>query len=566
MKTRQISLLGLLRYQLREKLALYRDGSKRIDIAGSLLSAALAVAFMWVFVYILGGFADMYLDIQVNYVTDITARMTELLTIGYAVVFVVCVVSGINTTNRELFNNSSMTLYVAMPVSKFTLYISKLVWAYLGQLAACAVIVLPFNITLGVMTGMGTSYYIMTALFCFVLPLMAMSVASILALPVHYISKKLGQYYVLILVVSVVLMVGAFVVYMQLLELLQQMLVTGEIRLLFTAQFMYNIGNVVSSMIPVVWLANITLGSATAANISFVCGFAIVSVSVSLLLCRVTFGMALRSSQLEQTNTMLRMHRLPPSSPMGALVRKEFMSVLRTPSYAMQYFGVAIILPLLVYMSLTMGNTLVYQLVYIDCSFELALTLTILYCSLTNTFCATNISREGDMIHCIKAMPLSATAVVNSKVLFCMIVASLSQLANSIVLIATGSLGVLEALFVLVAGLLLALAQICMATRLDINHPNVSHEGDVITDSNSVVSTVVLVGLASSLVLGGSAMYFSIVQNLLYNAGLIASVVSSTLFTTLVVGVIAVLLAVCGIVFLRKGLVAKLNAIGGNTK
>ena len=96
---------------------------------------------------------------------------------------------------------------------------------------------------------------------------------------------------------------------------------------------------------------------------------------------------------------------------------------------------------------------------------------------MTNTFCTTNITRDGRTALKSKMFPVKACKLMFAKVLFCAIVSSAAVAASTLVLIITslfeeGGLAVKEALLCGLVAFLFSMAQIFIATRMDLNHAN----------------------------------------------------------------------------------------------
>lgn len=171
------------------------------------------------------------------------------------------------------------------------------------------------------------------------------------------------------------------------------------------------------------------------------------------------------------------------------------------------YFSVAVIMPMMVYFCMSVGASLVVKLIGVNCNVELAIFLTLLFGSLTNVFCTTNISRDGAMFYSVKAMPVSYKSVFFSKVFLCMVVTAFSQAISALLLFATGYLSLWIALFLFAAGMLCSFAQICFATRSDFNHAKFSTEEDgEIKVSGNTVSTIIVLGMLASFLIGGAVL------------------------------------------------------------
>ena len=124
------------------------------------------------------------------------------------------------------------------------------------------------------------------------------------------------------------------------------------------------------------------------------------------------------------------------------------------------------------------------------------------------------------MFYVVKAMPFDYKFVFFSKISLCMVVTVISQLASAILLLSTGNLGWGDAAFIFVVGTLFCFVYICVATRYDFNHARFSTEDDgEIKESDNVVSALIVLGLLSSVLVGG-AVFVTRILMLLSNSTL----------------------------------------------
>ena len=148
-------------------------------------------------------------------------------------------------------------------------------------------------------------------------------------------------------------------------------------------------------------------------------------------------------------------------------------------------------------------------------NFEIALLLTVLFGSLTNTFCAINISREGRSFYMQKTLPIRYSKMLGVKIGLNFVVTMLSVGISTLVITLQGFIEPMEAVFVFAVGIILGLAQICFATRKDLNHPYFPTEEDnTVKESNGNVSTIIILGMIISLVVGGVPLVYSVLDSL----------------------------------------------------
>ena len=204
--------------------------------------------------------------------------------------------------------------------------------------------------------------------------------------------------------------------------------------------------------------------------------------------------------------------RFVKRSRFASLLAKEFMIVTRTADYAYMYLTTAAVMPVMAFYSAKMASSMVVGLFgnEMNLSFEICTFIVILYSTLTNTFCSTNISRDGYMSMTQKTLPYSPASILGSKIVFCAIVAEASLAIACIVLCATGIESVADGIITFIAASAFAFAQIVGATKKDLTNPHFSRAEDgQIRESNSTVSSVLAIGLGMSFLIGFALLFSS---------------------------------------------------------
>lgn len=542
---------SLLKKQLLEDFSFAR-GKKRVDVLGIFLSLFLAAAFIGVVAYVFSKFIPVYSSITYNHILDASARQFDILTVVYTAVLITGVFSAIRNINHSIFESDDIKILVCLPVNPAALLLTKLCGVYLRSLFTTVLIVLPVNVIFGIVSDAPLYYGFMTVIVCLILPLLNISIATIFALPAYYVKRLLGGKYVLSLILIVVFLGVIFWGYSAILSTLKLLLERREITLFFNNDTMTAIITTTKFLYPANLLANILLKRDMLFTTLTLLGVIISSSAIGFFIFKHLLSRAMQQ-QYQQSKTRFVYHhqrsKQHRTNVFFALVKKEFLSVLRVPSYAFQYFVVAIIMPLMVYFSLSLLISLVNNLIFINCTFELCIFVITIFSVLTNTFCATNISRDGKMFFYSKTLPFTHRQVVFSKLFFCGVVSTLSLLACAIMIGSLNYVSAGKAVFIFFVTLCLSFAQIAFATRMDFNHPHFSSEnGGEIKESNSTISTIIVLGLIFAVIIGGISLFLSLFVKIKY------PVIVGDLTTYLIVAFCAIVMLGGGIGYLLKGL------------
>lgn len=506
--------VGLLKTLLKKKFdeskSVFKD--KNFDKTGLVLKVLICLGFIVSFVFLFLRFSGTYLNVTIYGKTDMQRRAYEMLSIAYACVVAILTVTSVGHLNYAMFKRQENALYSAMPIDATTLFLAKITEVYFKQFALSAVFILVVNVTL--ITQIGVTFWnVFATLYMIIfLPSIAIFIASVLILPLKKLARIFKGRFVLTFIAVTVLLALCFVAYYYVLQLVKQVLLGEEIKYFFDEKKMNAISQTVKWLFPGNIFAGMAVGISPVKNLFLSLLTATLCWLVSMVIGTLLFSKAMKDKTNGDRDFCRKAVPIGKSSSVvAALMKKEFLTIFRTSSYMFSYFSVAVIMPLMVYFCISLGSSMAYSLTGVDTAFELAVFLTVLFGAMTNTFCATNISREGSMFYSIKAMPVSAKQYVMSKVLLCLIVSGASNILNAVILMSTRYVSVGEGLVVAVAGIALAFAQICFATRLNLAHARFSEDEDGETDrSDELVSKIIIIGLVSAAVLGGVLLFIKV--------------------------------------------------------
>ena len=374
---------------------------------------------------------------------------------------------------------------------------------------------MPFVAVFASVTKQGAGYVILGLLAAFIIPVMSLSVSSVLAMPYYYVKKFFSSKYVCLLVIVTLVLFALFYCYATVLDFLKTLMSTGEIKFFFSEKTMTTIISLTKNLVPANFIAAFTLKTDVWKNLGIIAAITVATGAIGILITSLLYNKAMKTRATAGAIMIFAKksaaRKLPPFL---SLLKKEFNLVMFTPDYAVQYFTVAAIMPLMVYFCMGIGKNFLSSLVFVQSDFELAILLTVLFGALTNTFCATNVSRDGKSFYVEKTLPLSINEIMGAKIALSFAVAVLSVGIAATVLLAKKYVSAGEGVFVFFVGAMMALSQILYATRKDLNSPQFSLEEDnVVRESNNNVSIIVVLGLVSAMLLGGIPLFVNVLSN-----------------------------------------------------
>ena len=488
----------------------FRAHKGRFDLIGSLLSLLTTVLVGAVFVILVSTIVENYVLVEMYKVYAPLERAKELLNLFYTAIIIATAFVCMEKMRNTLTQKKDKELFLRLPVKQRTIFMSKLctlmVWNYIFALLMMGAVNLIFYLVLkpGVVFW---QYSLVAWLF---LPMTAFLIATVFLVPYIKFIEFISNKYLLMFLLLSAMVIGAFVLYSGLLEILQSLMETGSIKFLFNEKFVVTLQTLLKYAYPANCFASIVLGENIFNSLLVVIGVTLVAfATVYLISKRLYYATLYKNENKRQKGRKRRSFKV--SSPLWALIKKEFISVFREPKHLFSYFAIATAMPVMVYCCYTLFESLIKNAIGLSVNFPLALLVVLIFSILTNTFCATNITRDGLTALKSKMFPVKAALLLLAKVLFCGVVSSIAVIASVVMLAKTTSLSASDAWICGGIALLFSMAQIFIATRMDLNHAKVSASpAEVERLNNRTVAKVVFLGLILALAMGIAALFISV--------------------------------------------------------
>lgn len=491
---------------------------KRFDLLGALTSLIFTLAIAGVFGLLIYAIADGYLDVKVDRVLDPMARAYELLNAVYTIVIVALGIMCLEKMRSTLTRTSDTPIFLRLPVKNGTIFRAKfsalLLWTYV----AAFLLIVPVNLIFFFTLEADVDFLVRTLFVYLLLPMVSFLIATILILPYMVIIKFLSTRYFLSFIALSILVVGAFFGYSVILGVLRDLFATGSISFLFSNEFVEFLTTVNQYTYPANSLAAVQMGVDMQTSLIIAISVAVVALLVAFFTTGGLYRLVLyrnrdgRKSRAKRSSG--RKRRVT-----GSLLRKEFITVYREPKYLFSYFTIAFAMPFMTYCSYTLLAELVKNAIGLRLELALSLIVVLVFSILTNTFCATNITRDGKSALKAKSFPVKASKLLFSKVLFCSIISSLSVIASVLLLYFSSSIfadseieiQAVDAIVVCAISLVFSFSQILIATRTDLNCAVVdASPEEVAKASDRTIAKVVSIGLILAVVIGLLTFFVSV--------------------------------------------------------
>lgn len=503
--------LILFKHELKTQFP-FASQKRKGDVVGTILSLLITLLILTTFFGLVYTIADTYVTVKVDKVSAPIERASELLNVCYFVIIFATSFACVEKMRSTFSQQKDKHLFLRLPIKQQTLFMSKLCTLMIWNYALNFCLIVPVNVLFALAVDVGATFWLFTVVVWLTMPLVAFLIATLFVIPYIKFMEFISNKYWLIFILLSVLLIVAFVLYSLLLGLVQSLLETGSIKHLFNEAFVTTLQTMLN-IYPINAFANIIFGQNLFVSLTLAVALAGLSVLVVYTISKHLYYATLYKNEIV-SQPFQKSRNYKQLNPLISLIKKEFVTVFRNPNQLFSYFAIATAMPFMVYSCYTLFESLIENALGLSLTFPLALLILLVFSILTNTFCATNVSRDGLTALKSKVFPVKAKTLLLAKVLFCAIVSSLSVLASTILLGFATSLSWTDALIATFVGLVFSTAQIFVATKMDLKHCNVSATpAEMEAISNRTITKVVFVGLILALVIGLSAVIINILSN-----------------------------------------------------
>lgn len=492
----------LFRHELKMQFPWKPQRGKRVDILGSLLSVLMILFIAFVFVSLLSTVASNYVLVKLNKVYAPIERMRELLNLCYSIVIVALVMTYLESMRKTLTDKTHKDLFLRLPVKQQTIFVSKLAALMIRNYILALLLIVPLNIIFYISVELPFTFWIMTFFIWLLLPMTSFLIATALLVPYIKVLEFISNRYVLMFLSITAIIIGAFWLYSGFLQVVQSLLETGSIKFLFNSDFIRTLQTLLVWTYPANCFADMALGENLLRAFAIPIFIAAVAIFVLYFVAKALFYATLyKNDNKRQVGKKPR--RTVKHSPLISLIKKEFICIFREPKNLFSYFAIAASMPVMVYCCYTLFESLIVNMLGLTVTFPLAILVLLIFTILTNTFCATNITRDGAAALKVKMFPLKASTLLLAKVLLCSVVSSLSIVISLVVLVITSPLLWYDALFCGAIAIVFSVAQIFIATRMDLNGAKLTSSAvEMQSRSNKTIAKVVTLGIVLALIVG----------------------------------------------------------------
>lgn len=492
------NFLLLVKRDYKEKISNFKS-AKLSSIFSTIFSFVLTAIFLGVFIFVYIQLSEIFLNVKLQGEINILERSRELLSLTYFFIIIINVFFAVKNIYDQLLNSKDLHILVTLPINNKDIILFKTFKVITNQLLTSFITILPINICFMIVTNQNYGFIFLTLLSILIITFLCLGISMLIVFPVYYIAKLIKSHPVVMIVFYTLTMILGFIIYSIFLRALKSLISTGNIKFFFNESNM-NIISKLANIFPFNNLACFTL------NINGLLNFLLVIiVTVSIFLLGLFILIKLYSKIVfdntdNQNKVKTKVKKNKQLKPFTSLIKKEFLTTLRTSNYSFQCFVTCFLMPILTYITISLISPLVHSILYINLNFEFCVFILMFYVVLINNFAQSNISRDGEMFLMYKTTPIKYKEIILSKIVFCSIISTTAILLSIIVLIALGYLTIFKALILFVLIFLFSEGSILLATKHDLNHFIIKQQTQA-NSNNTLMITLFFSLILSSVVL-----------------------------------------------------------------
>ena len=498
----------LFKYELKKQFPKpFKKG--KMDVVGFLLSFILTIAIIGMSVYFLTIISKNYVVVKLGKVFDSSARAYELLNIFYMLALTVMSFVCLENMRKTLTDTTDKKILLRLPVKEQTIFLGKLAVLLIKNYFIAFLLIIPINIIIFVSITTPNLFWLMTIIVWLAVPIFVFLISSIFIVPYIKLIDFVKNRYILLFSLLTILLVILFVAYMLILSVVKGYLESGFIKFIFNENFILTLQTILTFSYPSNCLAGIVLGKDLLKSFLVICLGVVVAGLVVYFVTKKLYHITLYKDDAKNF-VFKKSSGYKQLSTISSLIKKEFVCVAREPKHIFSYLVIATTMPVMVYCCYALFESLIFNMIGLKLTFPLALFVLLIFSVLTNTFCSTNLTRDGLNLLKQKTLPIKASTILFSKVLFCFIVSSLSVLISALALILLTSLSFWDGLLCIALGLIFSASQILVATRLDLKYAKIHLESQLVEKQTSkTVTKVVSLGLVFAFLSGLTSILLS---------------------------------------------------------
>lgn len=467
-----------------------------------------------------------YIIYQIGQMAAQLNATTSILTCILSAIQVVVLLFGIASVVNTVYYSRDNEMLLAYPLKPQVIFAAKLTYAYLIELMTAFLFtlfaVIPFAI------GAGLNFSIGLVLSFFLLPILPLMVATIIAIPLIYVISYFKHNSIIATVALLIVTIVLFVAYFFAVNSLGMMENTADMQQMLQ-NMVATFDAIANVMIPNKFLAlSMTETAFTTAALNFVYALLIdlALLAVAVFISSFVYRRSI-SKQLETPKSQSKKQtKYETGGKILMLIKKDFLEIIRFPTLAFYCLFEIILAPILIFvLGVTSMGSLDTTIEEVGMSFVEIMALVpdlvaiVLICFAifmvfaTNYMASTAFTRENKNFYMIKILPVSYADIIDAKAILSVIVNEIGVILMLVVSTFVLKVPLLSVAIAFVISSVINVVFSYMQVYIDLKKPRLNWENistGLKNNPSSLISLLVSVILIG--VLGGLYYLVSLAQ------------------------------------------------------
>ncbi len=424
------------------------DASGKRKISQKVVLFLISVPLIFIFCVMLG----MLVYSNIKNIADLSLLITAIVGTGQIAALLFGLYGVINT----LYSGNDRAFLNSLPLRPVSVFMAKFALSYIQLLKISSLFILPLALTSSITyAALGREmFYVFFALIfvvALIAPILPLAVITLFSLPVNYIGSYLKGHTVLKSILSILIYVALFAAYIVTVFLLNGSAGAGGGEEVDDAAAFAGLASGLITFGKIFYPSKVAVECALGIN-----GWANFGISAAITLGLVALTTLLsalfyrRIAQRSLESGGDKSHHAEisyrQSGLIAALIKRDFLSIIRNPQMAMSCFANQLLAPiflLIMYFSVVktvasepstdgVDMALMAQML----GLSLAFMFTSLYLGGANMLSVQAFSREGKAFYLNRSLPIPATLNVRAKLIFALITSTILDVIDFIVVLA----------------------------------------------------------------------------------------------------------------------------------
>lgn len=373
---------------------------------------------------------------------------------------------------------SDVLITARLPLSAKQLFISHLLIVYVYLLGVSillfSAVMIIFGASAGIISVGFVARLLLASLFA---PIMPFALATLVVVPIMYLLILLENKNVLKLILFLLILGTAFVLYSSFLNFLAEYYIHQRVDS-SNAEIIFNFINKLDNGWNIfAYLNNIIFGTQMLKSFGVILSVGLVVSAIAILIFIPVYSQV-RNNDLEgRQRIFYKSTKMTQDSAFVAIFKNQFKNIMRTHTYAFFFLGIAIITPIMVFLTNRLIQKIGTAQIGNGIVLGVSLITMLVFMCIINSFSASAISREGKEFYITKIVPVNYKVQLLAKGLLNALVAVGALIVSTIILCSMKFISPAQGLVVFVVSLIVTVGLIFNGFNINLGYPNINKQG-----------------------------------------------------------------------------------------